>query len=90
MRMSTLKQTLEKIHSSAANEFLRWLEDGIPVVGEDGVTTSRRPNAQEMNAMIKFLKDNGIDRVPKEALTDDDPFALLLKKATERTNTEAH
>jgi hypothetical protein len=85
--MTKLKETFDKIHASAASEFLAWLEDGIPVVGEDGETTYRRPNAQEMNAMIKFLKDNGVDRLPSEAPGENDPMALLIRKAQEETHT---
>jgi len=81
-----LKETLERIHTSAATEFLGWLEDGIPV-WEDGEEHFRRPNAQEMNAMIKFLKDNGIDRLPGEELGPDDPLAKLIQLATKRTHS---
>lgn len=82
-----LEKTLSKIHSKAATEFLGWLEDGIPV-WEDGEERTRRPNAQEMNAMIKFLKDNGIDRLPNRELGANDPLAKLIAMATERTTTE--
>jgi hypothetical protein len=88
--MSTLKQTLENIHKLLAEDMLEVLTQGVRVVGEDGETTYRRPNAQEWNAICKFLKDNGIDRIPQEAPGADDPFAKLVTIATERTRTEGH
>jgi len=84
--MSTLKTTFEHIHKLLADDMLDVLNNGVRVVTEDG-EYYRRPNAQEWNAICKFLKDNGIDRLPAEAPGADDPFAKLLKKAKERTDS---
>ena len=86
--MSNLKDTFADIHKLLATDMLTVLKQGVSVVGEDGETNYRRPNAQEWNAICKFLKDNGIDRLPSEAPGADDPFTLLLQKAEERTRTE--
>ena len=88
--MSTLKETLDNIHKLIAKDMNTVLTEGVKVIGDDGEAYWRRPNAQEWNAICKFLKDNGIDRPPPEALSADDPFALLVDKATVRTRTEAH
>lgn len=87
--MSNLKQTLGNIHELLAADMEKVLRKGVKVVGEDGETTYRRPNAQEWNAICKFLKDNGVDRPPQDTPSADDPFAKLLVLAAERTNTEA-
>lgn len=88
--MTTLKETLTTIHSLIAEDMLEVLRTGVivPPTEEGGSATARRPNAQEWNAIIKFLKDNGVDRLPSEAPGADDPFTLLLQKAKERTRLE--
>ena len=71
--MANTKEVLCKLHVAVANDLLAKIETG-------------EASAQELNAAIKFLKDNGIEAIPVE----DSPLTNLAKSLPDFSQEEMH
>ncbi len=69
--MAISKETLDKIHELLASELVSRLEHGSVVRDKEGNLVEASVTAAELNVIRQFLKDNGIDRVPKSGAEDD-------------------
>lgn len=71
--MTASKDILAQLHNAVAEDLLHKVLSG-------------EASAQELNAAIKFLKDNGIEALPVE----DSPLADLAKSLPDFSQDELH
>ena len=85
--MAANNDTLGRIHTALAEQFLDILTNGIPVeaVDKEGcvTTTIRKPTAAEYAVVVTFLKANNITADVEE----NDALSMLKKKMEEKRKT---